>query len=372
MAPVFGLLLLLSSWLASTGVLGQAPAGPSETPGLEAPVTQADEHVALLAPYVCAPGRPSWAPLEAAWGDTQDQASLEAALREGPAADRARAALGLALTGAQGSRALLAQIKESAAGEARLWAGLALCYLGDARGLPEARRALNSGPVWARYYALVGLWRLDSPEVRAFVRASEPAQGPFLANLIPLLLQSAPWIPPAAPAGPPQTSAPTESAQIWERLADKMVLVSDYWWHEGDYDQCTQAMEAAVFFCPDRVDLFDNIAWLQWSLGRDAVAIDALERAIASNPDSWLAQYNLGFHYFNTKRYEQALPYLRAAATSCDTWWVPAHIYAHALEYTKRPQEALRVWEDCVKRFPKDDSGWRNLERLRKSLAEAG
>ena len=369
MAQVYGLLLLLASLLTSNGALGQPPADLPAPPGLEASADTGEDHVAVLAPYQFAPGRPDWAPLEVAWGAAEYREYLEAILRQGLPADRPRAALGLALTGAQGSRDLLAQVMSSSPGDTRQWAGLALCYLGDVRGVSEARRALNVAPAWIRYYALVGLWRLDSPDVRAFLRGSKPTQGPFLSALIPRALQSAPWTPPGLQHSllpPPAEATPP---QLWEHLTDQMVVTSDYWWHQGDYDQCCQAMEAAVFFRPDRVDLFDSIAWLQWSLGRDAVAIETLNRGLAANPDSWLAHYNLGFHYFNTKRYEESLACLRTAAQTCDTWCVPAHMYAHARESAKRPQEALQVWEDCVKRFPNDEVGRRNLERLRKSRA---
>jgi tetratricopeptide (TPR) repeat protein len=127
-------------------------------------------------------------------------------------------------------------------------------------------------------------------------------------------------------------------------------------------------MQTALFFSPTRVDLYDNIGWLQWSLGRDAVAIATLQSGIDANPDSWRAKFDLGYHYYNTKRYELALPLLRVSAQACDKWIVPAHTYAHALEYTHHQQEALEVWKACVRRFPDDDAGKRNLDRLQACL----
>jgi tetratricopeptide (TPR) repeat protein len=304
------------------------------------------------------------------WGHAEYRPALEQVLRTGAPADRARAAFGLALIGSRPSRGALASALAQNHDSAREWAGLALCYLGDPRGAAETRRALNVSPWWVRYYALVGLWRLDSADARAFVSASQSAQGPFLQAVMPHALQSTVWQPPTAGH---QSAAPLTLAtpDLWEALADQQVLTADFWWHSGDYDQCCEAMESALFFCPDRVDLYDNVAWLEWSLGRDKIAVETLERGIAANPDSWMAKYNLGFHYFNTKRYEQSLPYLRACVGPSDKWCVPAHICAHALEYTHHTDEALKVWQACCERFPDDAAGKLNRDRCQRACDAA-
>lgn len=52
---------------------------------------------------------------------------------------------------------------------------------------------------------------------------------------------------------------------------------------------------------------------LQRSLGRDALATEAFEQAVAIDPESWEAQYNLGVSYLEGGQTRQALPALQAA-----------------------------------------------------------
>ena len=150
-----------------------------------------------------------------------------------------------------------------------------------------------------------------------------------------------------------------------------MDIATDYWWHAGDYEQSCEAMQTGIFFTPQRIDLYDNVAWLQWSLGRDAVALETLNRCLECNPNDWGAHFNLGLHLFNTRRYAEALPHLQAASKGSCVWCEPTHLYAHTLEYLKRPQEALPVWEECTHRFPNDTVGQRNLDRVRRSLTDS-
>ncbi len=244
-------------------------------------------------------------------------------------------------------------------------AGLALCYLGDERGKDEADGVFRNGEVWERYLALIGMWRLYAPEGRALLEAQLPERDPFLRTLIPLALQTAPWRPlPPYPSRAELTPTAASGAALWEQIADGLTLGSDYWWHRGEYDQCCVLLETSLFFSPQRVEVYDDAAWLQWSLGRKERAVKILEAGIAANSDSWLAHFNLGFHYFNTKRYASALPYLQYAAHHTETWWVPLHIYAHDLEALNRRDEARQVWEEAVRRFPQDVTARRNLERL--------
>lgn len=183
-----------------------------------------------------------------------------------------------------------------------------------------------------------------------------------------MILQSAPWRPRAPyPSRAEETPPAAPGADLWEQIADRLALGADYWWHRGEYDQCCMLLETSLFFSPRRVEVYDDAAWLQWSLGHTERAVRILQAGIAANPDSWLAHFNLGFHYFNTKRYPLALPHLQYAAAHTETWWVPLHIYAHALEALGRQDEARQVWEEAVRRFPQDVAAQRKLERFKRA-----
>jgi len=272
------------------------------------------------------------------------------------------------LTGAEGHRDRLAAALKDPVAEVRRLAALALCYLGDERGEAESRLTLLEGEPWQRELALVGLWRLDSPETRGFLRGVATQQPATISAMTVEALRSAPWRPVHTSSKEPPPPATAAPEQAWESLADSLVLTSDYWWHQGEYDRVCYLLEAALFFSPQRVDLYGDIAWLQWSLGRDDQAIAVLKRGLAANPGDWGAEFNLGFHYLNTRRYQEALPYLEAAAQHTPTWPVPIHTYAHALEALGRTQEALEAWDMALRRFPNDLPAQRNRERLQRTL----
>ena len=335
------------------------PVGAQEAPLCAVPWPVVDACAA-------APGRPAWAPLETLWGRREWREPLLRRLRAEDPEERARAALALGLTGAVRGRGDLAAALRDADPRVRRCAGLALCYLGDRRGQEEAVRVLGEGEDWERHLALIGLWRLDSPDTRALVEATQADQLPFLKRLIPQALQSTPWKP-TAPYPTRLSETPEEAAgsDFWEQVADAAGVGAEYWWHYGDYDQACMVLEEAIFFSPTRVDDYGDVAWLQWSLGRDAVAVRLLRKCLAVNPDSWLAHFNLGFHYFNTKRYGLALPYLQYAGAHSETWWVPQHAYAHDLEKLGRHDEAVKAWEEAVRRFPQDEPAQRNLARVK-------
>ena len=343
---------------------GAQPSPPSADPSGQ-PEPLYDVEMSLFAAYVAAPSRPDWGPLEILWGQREWREPLLERLRAEDPTERARAALALGLIGATRARDPLASALRDREATVRRYAALALCYLGDKRGQAEAERALHGGQVWERYLAFIGLWRLDAPDTRAMLEAARYEQGPLLRSLIPRALAAPPWRPkPPYPSRSGDLPEAAPAGELWEQVADGLAWGSDYWWHQGDYDQVCVLLEQSLFFSPHRVEVYDDVAWLQWSLGRGERAVQVLERGIALNPESWLAHFNLGFHYFNTKRYAPALPCLKYAAEHTETWWVPIHTYAHDLEALDRREEAVQVWKDTVQRFPQDVTAQRNLARL--------
>jgi len=293
---------------------------------------------------------------------------LREAVEAAKATDRGRAAF---LLGQIGDRSLvgdLGQLLRDPDRDVRLQAGIALCTLGDARGLDACRAALTDAPLWMRYYAASGLAALGTEAAAQALRAGLEEQAEFIAQHIVVLLAAAPRAPveAAAVAHPEQAQAMTyEDVCSW--ASDTYVRLSDVYWHEGDYEGAVRCNETVVFLDPGYVDMYDNPRWLLWSLGRDREAIEVGERAIANNPDSWEAYFNLGFHYFNIKQYEQAKPLLRKAV-DLGAPALKQHTYCHVLEKLGDPQAALAEWERVQKDFPDDAVAPVNIERLEAQL----
>jgi tetratricopeptide (TPR) repeat protein len=244
----------------------------------------------------------------------------------------------------------------------RMQAAVTLCLLGDRSGLPGATVTLREGPPWLRLYALEGLWRVNTPAARKALRASREWLDSFLQQTLDEALKAPPQ--PLRLVVENHLLVPRSLYDLWLTVADSFILESDYWWHEGNYDQSIRCQQTALFFDPTNVDAFTNVAWLQWSMGRHGAAISTYQQAIAANPGSWEAADALGQYYWGHDQRELGLKYLQQAAT-LGSPAVPRRALGHALEAQGRPEEALQVWTDILKMDPNDPIARRQLERLR-------
>jgi len=298
-------------------------------------------------------------------GHFEFEPQLLQALKATATDDRARAAFLLGQIGNPRVADSLAKLLSDPARDVRLHAGIALCALQDARGLDAARAALVGTSLWLRYYAASALAALGTEEARAALRASLPDQAEFLAQHIVVSLAAAPRAPvEAVPVVDPQKAKAMSAEDVFMWASDVYVVLTDVYWHEGDYDSCVRCNETIVFLDPGYVEVYDNSRWLLWSMGRDNEAIEVDERAIAHNPDSWEAYFNLGFHYFNTQRYAQAKPLLKRAV-ELGAPALKQHSYCHVLERLGDPKAALAEWERLRKQFPDDAVVVPNIERLK-------
>jgi tetratricopeptide (TPR) repeat protein len=157
--------------------------------------------------------------------------------------------------------------------------------------------------------------------------------------------------------------------QLWKDAAELCAHESDYWWHKGNFDQCIRCLETAILLEPDYADWYSSVAWLQWSEGRDAESIDTLKRGIAAVPNDPDAYFALGFHYFNTKRYQLAEePMRKSVELGNDQRY--RRMYAHCLEHLGKLDEALDQWNLLVKEHPNDAVVLKNRDKVLQLVKE--
>jgi hypothetical protein len=317
----------------------------------------------LLGELASAPGRAEWAPLSVLGGRADLLPWARQALHQPSATDRGRGALLLGMLELPAGQAAAHWALRDPAREVRLRAAVALCLLQDDTGIAGARVALTEGPPWLRVYAVLGLWRLGDDRARAALQAALPRQSEFLQDLMQAALKTPP--PPRLnPCAQPAPDQPvTDLTDAWERVADAWVLESDHWWHKGNYDQCIRAQEAALEFDPQHVELYSNIAWLQWSMGRHGEAIRSYRRGLQANPDRWEAAHQLGLYYRGHGHLLLAEQYFRRAA-ELGSPPVERRQWGHTLEKLGRPDEALVAWQQVLKLDPTDPIARRQVERL--------
>ncbi len=304
--------------------------------------------------------RPRWLPLPVLRGHEYGLPALAQGLRDADAQMRARCAFLVGQVGSPRGVPFLVPTLYDRDRNVRLFSGLSLCLLGDSRGLPAARAALIGTRWWVRYYAVISLWRLGGERALA-------ALGTALHDPDELVRAAARAALDAAPAEmayePFEADEPLTAHEFIFLATNYLVGEGDWWFHPGDYVQVQRCQEAAMFVDPTFVDLFGVAGWLYWSMDRNAEAVGAHRRGIEANPTSWRVFFSLGFHYFNTGRFDDALPYLSRA---CELGAPPAlqHTYAHALEHAGRLEDSLREWQRLRALEPDSALPPHHIERL--------
>jgi len=305
--------------------------------------------------------RPPWAPLPIMWGHSEMVPMLVQVVRQGSAQDRIRAAFVLGQIGDRAATRSLLNALDDPCRDVRIQAGIALACLGDERGQHAAWAALNGEPQWIRYYAVLGLSRLNTDEIRQNLRQIQPQQPEFISRTIQAALDQPAPVPAAAPKRPNQPPA-----GFWQVLVDAFRAETDWWWHRpGDYDQCIRCMQVMLLMDSTQSETYGNIAWLQWSLGYDTRAIGTYHRAISRLPDNPWSHHYLGCHYFITKRYELAIPYLREAVR-LQPDIISRRMLAHCLERTGQLEACLGHWREMYEQSPDDPAVKFNYERVKK------
>jgi len=334
--------------------MGRADEGPLEqATGIDALALRAD--------------RPSWAPIPVLGTEARFISALEGLLRSGNDRQRQGAALLLGQIASQDARPALAAALSDGSRPVRLQAGIALTCLADRRGMHATIAALDGEPDWVKVYAVLGLWRLDAPAARAALEIAGGNQSEFIGGMIQEALQT-PVTPSQAQAPEPADGAVDASA-AFEAALDAYLVEVDWWWHNGSYDHCIRAMETMLLLDPAILSLYEDIAYLQWSLGYNAEAILTLERGTRvepSNPEAW---YYLGRHYLVRREFAKAVPPLRRAVElGGDT--TAQEACGLALFRAGLLEESLALWEKIFEADPTDAHAAYEIERIRRALGE--
>jgi len=309
--------------------------------------------------------RPPWAPLPVMWGRSGMVPVIEEVLGGDSAQDRIRAAFLLGQIGDRAATKSLLNALDDPCRDVRIQAGIALACLGDERGQHAAWAALIGEPQWIRYYAVLGLSRLNTDRIRQNLKQIQPQQPEFISRTVQAALDQPAPVPAVAPERQTLTLDCGEIDVLWNAVIGAFNVETDWWWHHGDYDQCIRCMQVMLLMDPTLTETYSNIAWLQWSLGDETSAIGTYHRALSELPDNAWSYHYLGQHYFMTRRYELAIPYLREAVR-LQPDIISRRMLAHSLEHTGQMDACLRHWREMYEQSPDDPAVKFNYERVKK------
>lgn len=310
--------------------------------------------------------RPSWAPLPLLRAKSVYIPALMKSLSSKDAKIRARNAFILGQIGAMSSVTPLVPLLKDKDADVRLHAGIALACLGDARGLSACETSLKNEVTWIKYYAVVGLWNINTKEskniLNNYSETREVLVAPAVRGALKSKFASAPPVKEASKKTPPP-----DIAQVWDSAANVLSTEADWWWHKGNYDQAIRCQEATILIDPDYPEAYSIIAWLQWSLDRDAEAISTLKRGIAATPKNYESYYNMGTHYYNTKRYKESEYYLQKAVQLGGDH-LARRMYAYSLGKNGKLGKAMFQWKEIIRLRPDDQAAKRMYEKIRNQV----
>jgi len=344
------------------GVPNMPPRGmggpPKFKPGKSKP---ANDDLEVLAEK---PFRPSWAPLTIFRGDTQAAGYLLPVCTSKNATNRAKAAFILGQIGDKTAIKTLRKLLQDTEPEVRMQAAVALGEMEDGTGISVISHLFDSSQPWVRVYAVHALWNIHTKYARSVLLDRKKNQPPMVADIITRAANTTytryPTVKPGKTNGKKVIAKPGD---MWFQASGLLVKESDYWWHKGKYNEINRCLEAAVFLDPSDVESYSVIAWLEWSMGQDARAIQTLNRCIAENPKSPEAFSELGYYYTRSKRWALAeWPLKNAVELGGDV--LIRKSYAHCLEKLGKIEEAKEIWTKLKKEFPKDGAIDHNYKRI--------
>ena len=181
--------------------------------------------------------------------------------------------------------------------------------------------------------------------------------------LLVLLCMAAPLRAKDAPLTP--DTARASAGDAVDFLVQLNEEVADEYFHSGEWDKAVAALDRVIVLQPKGLDAYANAAWLLWSTGKDADAMDHYHRMIAANPTDPEGYFIVGDMFFGRRRYAEALPWLEKAV-SLGLTSPKRHMLGHTLLKLGRRADALAFWQRILADDPKDTVAQRQIEELQK------
>jgi tetratricopeptide (TPR) repeat protein len=141
-------------------------------------------------------------------------------------------------------------------------------------------------------------------------------------------------------------------------------LKADQYFHKGNYPEMLYHLQQKVKYDPKDVNTWSDLAYYYWSLSVDnklkndefkAKAFSLLKEGLKNNPNSTFMNDELGrFFIYKSNDFKSAIPYFEAAIKNKDCNNITFHLLATCYEKNNRINDAIKVLNECLKRFPDD------------------
>jgi tetratricopeptide (TPR) repeat protein len=158
---------------------------------------------------------------------------------------------------------------------------------------------------------------------------------------------------------------------ITGRVQDSLWNQADRYWHNGDYNRVVAMTRVVVEIDPSFNEAYADAAYLLWSQGDIPAADRFLEYGIQKTSYKGGLYFEFGRHLYTTNRYADAAKYLEKAVAQpkpSPLWYATL---GHSYRQLKRYDDAVRVWQIVVDKYPEYSAGPPNLARVKQLQQQA-
>jgi tetratricopeptide (TPR) repeat protein len=168
----------------------------------------------------------------------------------------------------------------------------------------------------------------------------------------------------------PSQKAMARVDAITSGIVDELWEASDHFWHDGDYYRIVSLIRVCVEADPQFIDAYSSGGYLLWSLqdvkGADEILLYGTKKA-KNNASIY---FELGSHYFRTKRDKEAAAALEKALALGDGQYNTYSVLGNAYRRLGMLEQSLQIWEKAVKKHPTMGAAKVNRDRVKKLIEE--
>lgn len=193
-------------------------------------------------------------------------------------------------------------------------------------------------------------------------RIAAVAAGFFLA-----LTASAQLDEPKTGISRPKVTETGRMGVIWNAYQDRLASQTDHDFEQGDFPKVIQLLKVQTDMDRQGYERWTDLIWMLGNVEEYAAQIAAARQFRnynLTNPEAWYPEAEI---YFIKRAFVKVIPIMEEAIRLKGTIHPNSYrILANSWTRLGFKSEAIRVWEQMLKRYPNDDRAKVQLDRLKK------
>jgi tetratricopeptide (TPR) repeat protein len=137
---------------------------------------------------------------------------------------------------------------------------------------------------------------------------------------------------------------------------------------QNQLEDAVSKYKMAIELLPNRTEPYKNLAFTYSQLKETDLSIETYEKAMQVDPDDLEIKYNLGMTYYNTQKYNEAIPYFQEVVdkgTQTMKEYNDSMIHlAFCYDLLQKPEKAEEIYKKALEEFPDNKDILFNLARL--------